>query len=113
MFCTIDLVTEVDLSKAKATFNEGTLEGLMPKVAPAKSVRVETKLLLSAESHTSVHERGGIAATGSAPVLADPPRKGIYDLGYGMEPGKPPSRFRERLWGNQKTLDKVSETTLL
>ena len=59
MFRVIDLPTEVDLSKAKATFHDGTLEVLMPKAAPAKSVRVETKPELSAESDTSVPEMVG------------------------------------------------------
>ena len=44
----IDLPSEVNLSKARATFSDGTLEVVMPKAAPAKSVRVETKLALSA-----------------------------------------------------------------
>jgi len=69
MFRVIDLPCEVDLSKVKATFNDGTLEVVMPKAAPAKSVRVETKLGLSAEDDTSVHETGGIDAAGSPPVV--------------------------------------------
>jgi HSP20 family molecular chaperone IbpA len=48
MFRVIDLPAEVDLSKARATFSDGTLDVVMPKVAPAKSVRVETNLALSA-----------------------------------------------------------------
>jgi HSP20 family protein len=52
IFRVIDLPSEVDLSKAKATFNDGALEVVMPKAAPAKSVRVETK------PGTSVHEPG-------------------------------------------------------
>jgi len=43
MFHVIDLPCEVDLSKAKASFNDGRLEVVMPKAAPARSVRVETK----------------------------------------------------------------------
>lgn len=54
----IDLPAEVDLSKAKATFSDGRLEVTMPKAAPAKSVRVETKIESSADSDTSVHETG-------------------------------------------------------
>jgi HSP20 family protein len=69
MFCVIDLPTEVDLSKAKATFNDGTLEVVMPKAAPAKSVRVETKPGLSAEGDSSIQETGGIEAAGSPPVV--------------------------------------------
>jgi HSP20 family protein len=49
MFRIVDLPTEVDPSKAKATFNDGMLEVLMPKEAtPAKSVRAETRIALSA-----------------------------------------------------------------
>jgi len=69
MFRVIDLPCEVDLSKAKATFNDGTLEVVMPKAASAKSVRVETKPELSAESDTSVREAGMIEAAGSPPVV--------------------------------------------
>jgi HSP20 family protein len=69
MFRVIDLPAEVDLSKAKATYDDGKLEILMPKAAPAKSVRVETKLGASAEGHTSAHEGGGIEAAGSEPVV--------------------------------------------
>ena len=72
IFRVIDLPTEVDLSKVKATFHDGTLEVVMPKAAPAKSVRVETKLGLSAEGDTSVHEAGGIEAAGSPPVVTGP-----------------------------------------
>jgi HSP20 family protein len=48
MFRVIDLPTEVNLSKARATFSDDTIEVVMPKAAPAKSVRVETNLALSA-----------------------------------------------------------------
>ena len=65
----IDLPCEVDLAKAKATFNGGTLKVLMPKAAPAKSVRVETKIGLSAKGDTSVHETAGVEAAGSPPVF--------------------------------------------
>ena len=54
MFHVIDLPCEVDLSKAKATFNDGRLDVVMPKVALAKSVRVETMPGLSAEGDASV-----------------------------------------------------------
>ncbi|MGB7494565.1 MAG: Hsp20 family protein, partial [Candidatus Acidiferrum sp.] len=40
MFHVIDLPCEVDPSKAKATFNDGRLDVVMPKVALAKSARV-------------------------------------------------------------------------
>jgi HSP20 family protein len=60
MLRVIDLPCEVDLSKAKATFNDGTLEVVMPKAAPAKSLRVETKPGLSAEGETPVHETSEI-----------------------------------------------------
>jgi HSP20 family protein len=70
MFRVMDLPTEVDLSKAKATFNDDTIEVMMPKAAPAKSVRVETKPELSAEDDTSA---GGIAETlPVAPGANDP-----------------------------------------
>ena len=72
MFRVIDLPTEVDLSKAKATFNDGTLEVMMPKAAPAKSVRVETKPELSAEDDTASHETGPIEAAGSPPIVTGP-----------------------------------------
>ncbi|MFZ0212386.1 MAG: Hsp20/alpha crystallin family protein [Candidatus Acidiferrales bacterium] len=65
----IDLPCEVDLSKAKATFNEGALEVVMPKAAPAKSVRVETKPALSAESDASVDKTDGIETPGGSPVF--------------------------------------------
>jgi HSP20 family molecular chaperone IbpA len=60
MFCVIDLSCEVDLSKAKATFNDSTLEVVMPRSAPTKSIRVETKTELPADDHTSFDEAGGI-----------------------------------------------------
>jgi HSP20 family protein len=71
MFRVIDLPCEVDLSRAKATFNDGTLEVVMPKAAPAKSLRVETKPGLSVEGDTSVHETGGTEAAGSTPIAAE------------------------------------------
>jgi len=67
IFRVIDLPCEVDLSKARATFNDGTLEVAMPKAAPAKSLRVETKPELSAARDSSVHETGGIEAAGRPP----------------------------------------------
>jgi HSP20 family protein len=69
MFRVIDLPCEVDLSKAKVTFNDGALEVVMPKAAPAKSLRVETKPGSSAGADTSVHETGGTEAAGSLPVV--------------------------------------------
>jgi HSP20 family molecular chaperone IbpA len=48
MFRVIDLPTEIDLSEARATVSNGTLEVVMPKAAPAKSLRDETKLAMSA-----------------------------------------------------------------
>jgi HSP20 family protein len=69
MFRIIDLPAEIDLSKAKAAFNDGTLEVVLPKAVPVKSVRVETKLGLSAEADTSVHEIGGIEPAGNPPVV--------------------------------------------
>jgi len=69
MFRVIDLPCEVDLSTAKATFTDGTLEVMMPKAAPAKSLRVETKSGPSAEGDTPVHETGGIEAAGDPAVV--------------------------------------------
>ena len=69
MFRVIDLPCEVDLSKAKATFNDGTLEVVMPKTAPAKSIRVETRPGLSTEGETSVVETDGIEAADVSPLV--------------------------------------------
>jgi HSP20 family protein len=69
MFRIIDLPCEVDLSKARATFNDGTLEVVMPRAAPAKSLRVETKPRLSTEADASVREVDGIEAAGSPPTV--------------------------------------------
>jgi HSP20 family protein len=69
MFRVIDLPCEVDLSKARATFNDGSLEVVMPRAAPAKSLRVETKPRLSTEGDAFVHETDGIEAAGSPPTV--------------------------------------------
>jgi HSP20 family protein len=69
MFRVIDLPAEIDLSKAKAAFNDGTLEVVLPKAVPVKSVRVETKLGLPAEAATSVHDPGGIEPASNPPVV--------------------------------------------
>ena len=71
MLRVINLPTEVDLSKAKATFSDGTLDVVMPKAAPAKSVRIEAKLGLSAEGEPSVHESGGTDGVRTSPVLTE------------------------------------------
>jgi HSP20 family protein len=71
MYRVINLPCEVDLSRAKANFNDGTLEVVMPKAAPAKSLRVEAKPGLSAEGDTSVREKGGTEAAGSPPVATE------------------------------------------
>jgi HSP20 family molecular chaperone IbpA len=75
MFRVIDLPCEVDLSKAKATFNDGALEVVMPKTAPAKSIRVETTPGLSAKGETSVVETDGIETADTSPLVpgADEP----------------------------------------
>jgi HSP20 family molecular chaperone IbpA len=65
MFRVIDLPCQVDLSKAKATFNGDTLEVLMPKATPAKSVRVETTPGLSAEDESATRSDDGTDAAGS------------------------------------------------
>ena len=76
MFHVIDLPCEVDLSKAKASFNDGRLEVVMPKAAPAKSLRVETEPGLSAAGDTFVHGKGETRAAGSTSVVtgADEPK---------------------------------------
>ena len=67
IFHVAELPVEVDPSKAKATFTDGRLEIMMPKVAPAKSSRVETKPTLSVEGDTAV--RGRIEPAGNPPVV--------------------------------------------
>ena len=67
MFRVIDLPAEVDLSKSNATFHDGRLEVMMPKAAPAKSLRVEMKPELSAKGDTTVHGTGGIEAEDNPP----------------------------------------------
>jgi len=75
MLRVIDLPCEVDLSKTKATFSDGTLEVVMPKTAPAKSIRVETTPVLSGEGETSLVETNGIEAADTSPLIpgADEP----------------------------------------
>jgi len=70
MYRVIDLPCEVDLSKAKATLTDGTLEVVMPRAAPAKSLRVETKTGLSSEKDTSVPKAAETEVPGSRPVVA-------------------------------------------
>lgn len=60
MYRVIELPSEVDLAKAKATFNDGTLEVVMPKAAPAKSIRVEMKTSSPAVANASRHETGDV-----------------------------------------------------
>jgi HSP20 family protein len=67
IFHVAELPAEVDPSKAKATFTDGRLEIVMPKAAPAKSSRVETKPTLSAEGDTSV--QAGTQPAGSPPAV--------------------------------------------
>ena len=71
IFRVVDLPAEVDLSKVKATLNDATLEVVMPKADPAKSVRVEAKLGLSAEDESAVRKNGGIEAAGHPPVVRE------------------------------------------
>ncbi len=71
IFRVIDLAAEVDLSKVKATLNDGTLEIVMPKADPAKSVRVETKSELPVEDESAVRKNGGIEAAGHPPVVRE------------------------------------------
>jgi len=65
MLAVIDLPTEVDLSKAMATLNNGGLVVVMPKAAPAKSLRVEMKPGLSTVIERSIQEAGVAEAAGS------------------------------------------------
>jgi len=67
IFHVAELPAEVDPSKAKVTFTGGRLEIVMPKVAPAKSHRVETKSTLSAEGDTSV--QAGTEPASRPPVV--------------------------------------------
>ena len=69
MYRVIDLPCEVDLSKAKATLNNSTLEVVMPRADPVKSLRVETRPGLSSGDDSSAQETGGIEAAGSRPVV--------------------------------------------
>jgi HSP20 family protein len=71
IFRVIDLPCAVDFSKAKASFSDGTLEVVMPKADPAKSIRVESKPELSSNEQTSDPNTGGIGAAGSRPVVAE------------------------------------------
>jgi len=67
----IDLPAEVDLSKAKATFSGGRLEVTMPKAAPAKSVRVETRIESSADGDTSVNKTGRSETADGQPAFIE------------------------------------------
>jgi len=69
MYRVIDLPSEVDLSKAKATLNDSTLEVVMPKAAPVKSLRVETRPGLSSEGDASAEETGVKEAASSPQVV--------------------------------------------
>ena len=69
LFCIIDLPAEVDLLKTKATVNDDTLEVVMPKAAPVKSVRVETAPRLPVEGDAPVRKAGAMEDAGSAPVV--------------------------------------------
>ena len=77
MFRVIDLPSEVDLSKAKATFNDGTLEVMMPKAAPAKSLRVETKPGVSSEVILLLMKRAQLKPQAAHRLLLDPTSRSI------------------------------------
>ena len=79
MFRVIDLPCEVSLSKTKATFNDGTLEVVMPKTAPAKGIRVETTPGLPAEDNASGLEAAVAPAGGPWNQRAD--RQGASSIG--------------------------------
>jgi HSP20 family protein len=78
MLSVIHLPCEVDLSKAKAVFNGGTLEVLMPKAAPAKSIRVETRLGLSVGDESYVRKNGRVEAAGQPPVVSDAAEAAVH-----------------------------------
>jgi Hsp20/alpha crystallin family len=78
IFRVIDLPAEVDLSKVKATLYDGTLEVVMPKADPAKSVRIETKSGLSAEDESSVRKNGRIEAAGRPPVVREAAEPAVH-----------------------------------
>jgi HSP20 family molecular chaperone IbpA len=65
MLAVIDLPTEVDLSKARATLKDGGLVVVMPKAAPAKSLRVEMKPGLSTVIERSIPEADVAEGAGS------------------------------------------------
>jgi hypothetical protein len=69
MYRVIDLPCEVELSKAKATLNDGTLEVVMPRAAPVKSLRVETRPGLSPRGDASAQETGVKEAASSPQVV--------------------------------------------
>lgn len=69
MYRVIDLPCEVDLSKAKATLNDSTLEVVMPRAAPVKSLRVETTPGLPSEGDASAQETGVKEAASSPQVV--------------------------------------------
>ena len=71
IFRIIDLPCAVDFSKARATFSTGSLEVVMPKADPAKSLRVETKPELS-----SARGKSGVPATGEIDALNASPAPG-------------------------------------
>jgi HSP20 family protein len=71
MFRVIELPCEVDLSKARATFNDGTLEVVMPRAAPEKSLRVETKRELSSQGDASIDRAFGVEPVGSTSILSE------------------------------------------
>jgi HSP20 family molecular chaperone IbpA len=82
IFKVIDLPAEVDLSKVKATLNDGTLKIMMPKAAPAEGIHVETGLGLPVED-SSTRKNDGIEGAGARRLS-------------GMPPNQPPTRNRHR-----------------
>ncbi len=78
IFRVIDLPAEVDLSKVKATLNGDTLEVVMPKADPTKSVRVETKSGLPVEDESAVRKNGGIEAAGHPPVVREAAEPAVH-----------------------------------
>jgi HSP20 family protein len=77
MFRVIDLPCEVDLSKARATLTDGTLEVVMPKAAPVKTIRVESNRELSLEDEPAVSATKRREAADTPPVATGTDRRMI------------------------------------
>jgi hypothetical protein len=67
-FTTVDVLTLSINTNGQGDIQRWHTRVVMPKAAPAKIVRVETKLRLG---NTSVYKRGGIEAPGSRSVVTE------------------------------------------